>query len=38
MGGSAESLPEVKMSHVHCSPLIHQASHLVIEGSQVGQA
>ncbi|KAK4811055.1 hypothetical protein QYF61_016341 [Mycteria americana] len=31
MGDSVESLPEVYVDNIHCSPLIYQASHFIIE-------
>lgn len=31
MGDSAETLAEVMISNIHCSTLIHQASHLITE-------
>lgn len=38
MGGGLESLTKVKIKSTDCSPLIHEASHLIIEGNQFGQS
>ncbi|KAK4828540.1 LOW QUALITY PROTEIN: hypothetical protein QYF61_027216 [Mycteria americana] len=32
--GSVESLSKVKIKNIHCSLLLHQASHLIVEGCQ----
>jgi len=37
-GDSVESLTEVKADNTHSSPLIYQASHLITQGYQLGQA
>lgn len=37
MRDSIESLTEVKINNIHCSPLTHQESCHIIEGYQVGQ-
>ncbi|KAK4829074.1 hypothetical protein QYF61_002018 [Mycteria americana] len=34
MGDTVESLTEVQVDNIHCSPLIYQASHFIIEGYQ----
>lgn len=33
----AESLSKDKVKSIHCSPLMHGASHLITEGNKVGQ-
>ena len=35
MGDSVESLAEVEVDNIHCSPLIYPASHIVIESFEV---
>ena len=35
---SAKSPTDVKVDNIHCSPIVYQASHFIIEGYQVGQA
>lgn len=35
-GDSVESLDEVKVDNIHCSPLVYPASHSIIEGFQIG--
>jgi len=37
MGDSVESLAEVKVDSIHCSPLIYPASHAITESYQIGQ-
>lgn len=36
IGDGIKNLTKVKVDKTHCSPLVHQASHLSTEGSQVG--
>lgn len=38
MGDSVKSFAEINANHIHCSPLIHQATHFTEDGYQVGQA
>ena len=38
VGHCIEGFAKAKVSDTHCLPLIHRASHLIREGSQVGQA
>lgn len=38
MGDSAKSFAEVKINNIHCSPIIHWASHLTVKGYWVDQA
>jgi len=38
VGHNAKGLPEVHLDNIHCSPLIDQASHFIIEVYQIGQA
>ena len=38
MGDSVESLAEVEVDNIHCSPLIHPASYAIVESYQIGQA
>lgn len=33
-----KSLPKIKINHIHCSPLICQASYLIVKDSQVDLA
>ena len=35
MGDSVESLAEVEVDNIHCSPLIYPASHAIVEGYQM---
>ncbi|KAK4824875.1 hypothetical protein QYF61_021082 [Mycteria americana] len=37
MGNSVKILTEVEVGNIHCSPLIQQASHLILKVYQVGQ-
>ena len=32
MGDNAKGLIKVKVNNIHCSPLICQVSHLIVEG------
>ena len=38
MGDHVESLAEVEIDNIHCSPLIYPASHVIAESYQIGQA
>ena len=38
MGDSVESLAEVEVDSIHCSPLIYPASHTIVGSYQIGQA
>lgn len=38
MGDSAKTFTEVEISNIHCSPLIHEPSHLIVEGYKVIEA
>lgn len=38
MEDSTEGLPEVWVGNIHCSPLVYQASHSIMEVYQVGKA
>ena len=38
MGNRVESLAEVQVDNIHCSPLIHPANHAITEIYQIGQA
>lgn len=38
MQDSVKGFTKVRVNNIHCFPLIHRASHLTVEGYQVGQA
>ena len=38
MGDCVESLAEVKVDNIYCSPLIYPASHAIVESYQIGHA
>jgi len=38
MGDSVESLAEVEVDNIQCSPLMYSASHAIVESYQIGQA
>lgn len=37
-GDSIKSLTKVKENNIHCSPFVHQTSHLLVEDNEVSQA
>lgn len=37
-GDGVKSLIHIKINYIHCSPLIHLASHFIIDVYQTGQA
>ena len=38
LGDSVKGPAEVQVDNIHCSPLVYQASHFIVEVYQVGQA
>lgn len=36
MGDSVKSFPKVKVNTIQCSPITHQANHVIAEGYHVG--
>ena len=38
MSDCVQSLAEVKVDNIHCSPFIYPASHAMVESYQIGQA